>query len=49
MRLLISIKFLIKSFEIWLYPKILDLAVIIVPDGFIAGVVCGIYQTKYYV
>ena len=37
MWLLISINVLIKSYEIWLLPKILDLTVIGVPDGYIAG------------
>ena len=36
-------KFLIKSYQIWLYPKILDLTLSSVPDGYMAGVVYGIY------
>ena len=47
MWLLISIKILIKSYQIWLHPKILDLTLIIVLDGFIAGVFYEIYQAKY--
>ena len=47
MWLLISIKILIKSYQIWLHPKILNLTLIIVLDGFIAGVFYEIYQAKY--
>ena len=48
MWLLISMKFLIKSYQIWLYPKIFVLTLISVPNGYIAGIVYGIYQAKYY-
>ena len=43
-----QLKFLIKSYQIWLYSKILVLTLIIVPDGYIAGVVYRIYLAKNY-
>ena len=51
MRLLIRMTFLIESYQIWLYPKILDLTLNSVPDGYIAGIVYriyNIYQAKCY-
>ena len=48
MRLLISMKVLIISYQIWLYPKILDLTLISVHDGYIAAVAYEIYQAKDY-
>ena len=43
MRLLITMKVLIKSYQIWLYPKIIDSTLISVRDGYIAGVAYEIY------
>ena len=43
MQLSITMKFLIKSYQIWLYSKIIDSTLISVRDGYIAGVVYEIY------
>ena len=37
-----------KKLPNWLHQKLLDLTIISVPDGYIAGVAYGIYQARYY-